>query len=232
MSFLIFIAAVIALGVFTIKLKRKNAEGMNKALKELLYGDDMPPEAEEKPSADSESKRYFVPEERDLGSLVIPQDFMFGEQIEMLRYMAEKYPDEVSLELYAPVSREALGMFERRNGFWLTNELKELYGFTNGLRVNNGTLQFDSLENIETDYKTGYCDWLKDGDAMDYLLLGSVIGDGECVVMEKRTGHIFRYFDGEMTDCGDIGNVLDWVIEFVYTGHLDKDEKIEKYLEK
>ena len=223
MSFLIFAVAIIALGIFTIKLKRKNAERMNKALKELVYGADIPPE--KKPAAD-EQKRYFVPEARDLDGLVIPRDFMFADEIEILGYMAKKYPDEVSLELYAPVSREDLGMFERRNGFWLTNELKALYGFTNGLRVNNGTLQFDSLENIESDYKTGYCDWLKDGDAMDYLLLGSVIGDGECVVMEKRTGHIFRYFDGEMTDCGNVGAVLDWAIEFIYTGYLDKDENI------
>ena len=64
----------------------------------------------------------------------------------------------------------------------------------------------------------------KEGDEKDYLLIGSVIGDGQSILLEKKTGHLLWYDEGEMTDYGDVVSLLNWLIEFEYEGYIDNDD--------
>ena len=239
MRFLLFIAAVIALGIVTIKLKRKNKERTNALLSDLINSI---PEINEQINAEVEIKKagsekdereepYIPPKEIDIKTAEIPQDSILKEQLDIILYMAEKYPDLMNLELYEGASSLSISLFEERTGIKLTDELKALYMFSNGMDIDRCTLRFENLEIIEREYRQGYCDWAKEGDANDYLLIGSVIGDGEYLCMEKKTGHIFWHDEGEMTDYIDVGFILDWVIDFIYDGYLQNgDEKIETYL--
>ena len=241
MKFILFIAAVIALGVITIKLKRKNKETYKKALHDL-FGEDIfeEPKTEAVPlpqvkeEKDEEAESVYVrPRSLDNNSVIIPEEFIFKDEFKVLLYMAEKYPEEMNLTLYDPVSELSINLFEERTGIKLTEELKALYKFTNGLDADRCTLEFEPLEIIEREYKRGYSDWAKEGDANDYVYIGSVIGDGEYLCMEKKSGHIFWHDCGEMTDYISVENILYWLIEFVYEGNISNgDQIIEEYLKK
>lgn len=234
MRFILFIVAVIALGIITIKLKRKNRSRTETLLSDLINS--ITEEKEQKPDEVKEQKSeeeelYIVPKSIDINTAAVAENSPLKENLEMLLYMAKKYPDQMGLCLYEGASSLTISLFEERTGIKLTDELKALYMFSNGMDVDRSTLIFDNLEIIERDYKKGYCDWLKEGDADDYLLIGSVIGDGEYLCMEKKTGHIFWHDEGEMTDYIDAGSIIDWAIRFIYEGYIDDgDEKILKYL--
>ncbi len=238
MRFLLFVALVIALGVGTIKLKRKNKETMRQAFRDLA--DSIPdapvpttpmPVAEQK---EPESPAYIRPREVDRKDVIIPESLPFKEAIEILMYMADKYPEEMQLAFYEPASDTTLALFEERTGIRFTEELKALYRFSNGLDIGMWSLlTFESLEQIEREYNMGYCDWAKEGDANDYLLIGDVIGDGEYLALHKESGHIFWHDEGNMTDYQTVENLLQWAIGFIYEGNIGKgdDPRIDRYLE-
>ena len=239
MKFLLFIVAVIALGIVTIKLKRKNKERTNALLSDLINSipdvkEQKTEEVEIKKAASEKEEKeepYIAPKKIDIKTAEVPQDNILKEQLDIILYMADKYPDLMNLELHEGASSLTISLFEERTGIKLTDELKALYMFSNGMDVDRCTLRFEDLDIIEREYRQGYCDWAKKGDADDYLLLGSVIGDGEYLCMEKKTGHIFWHDVGEMTDYKDVAFILDWVIDFIYDGYLQNgDEKIERYL--
>ncbi|MBP5607877.1 MAG: SMI1/KNR4 family protein [Lachnospiraceae bacterium] len=235
MKFLIFVAAVIALGIITIKLKRENKERKSALFRDLINS--IPEEKKQEPVEAVEKKEeeepYIAPRSIDNKTVIVPEDNILKEELEILLYMDEKYPDLMSLELFEGAGSIAISLFEERTGIKLTDELKALYMFSNGMDVDRSTLRFENLEIVEREYKQGYCDWSKEGDADDYLLIGSVIGDGEYLCMEKKTGHIFWHDEGNMTDYISVGNILEWIIEFIYDGYLQNgDEKIESFLKK
>ena len=91
---------------------------------------------------------------------VIPEDFMFKEEFEILKYMATKYPDECRIFLYEPVSITTISLCEQRMGVKFTDELKALYTFTNGMDFSLCTLGFDFLESIERMHEIGYFDYI------------------------------------------------------------------------
>ena len=249
MGFLLFVIAIIVIGVATIKQKRKNREKFHLAWQELLNAqndseestgtvDDTVifPKAEMEDTAKTAATRSCVMREpRNADEIIVPLDFLLREEMETLLYLAKQYPDEVTVDVYPPADRTEIAAFEERTGIRLTQEQKTFYQFANGLTVCNGTLELESLEVIENLYKTGYCDWKEEGDADDYVMIGSVIGDGEYLIMEKKTGHIFWHDEGEMTDYETVRNLLDWVIDFEYDGYCRdeaEDERIKAYLDR
>lgn len=178
--------------------------------------------------------RFILPKTQDLNEVIVPKDIVIKEELEILLYMAEKYADDVDIELYVPVSETEINLFEQRTGIILTDELKEFYHFSNGLDGSIGTMNLYCLENVEGLYKQGYCDWVEENDAEDYVLIGS---DGGCeyLIMEKATGHIFWYGDeGEIRDVETIKNLLCWTIDDLYDNvrDFDEDDRINDYLER
>ncbi|MBR3102898.1 MAG: SMI1/KNR4 family protein [Lachnospiraceae bacterium] len=238
MKFLLFIIAVIAIGAGTIKLKQKNRQVMKNTLKEVW--DSIP---EESPAASvapvkTEPKTPAPapawPKTVALKDVVIPETSPIKEEIENIIYMAETYPEEMNVFFYEPTNTTSIAMFEARTGIRLPDDLKALYLLTNGLDIEHATLLFYPLEVVEQDYNLGYCDFVKEGDAGDYLLLGDVIGDGECVIMHKESGHISRYFEGNMGNFKSVKEVLFWIIEWIYEGWIGNgtDARLDEYLSK
>ncbi|MCR4938463.1 MAG: SMI1/KNR4 family protein [Lachnospiraceae bacterium] len=198
--------------------------------------DSIPEEQQVMPSAPTEpvisAPSYHPPEALYSNEITIPADLPIREEIEILLYMSEKYPQEVQIEFYEPVNNTTIAMFEERTGVVLPEEVKALYLFSNGLDIGRETLFFEPLALIEQEYNMGYCDWAEEGDANDYLLIGSVIGDGQYLALHKKSGHIFWHDEGDMTDYDTVENLLHWVIEFIYEGYIGKgeDARIDAYL--
>lgn len=177
---------------------------------------------------------FIIPETQELDEVIVPNDIAIKEEIEILLFMAEKYADDVDIQLYVPVSDTEINLFEHRTGIRLTDELKEFYRFSNGLDGSIGTMDLYCLENVEGLYKQGYCDWLEENDAENYVLIGS---DGGCeyLIMEKATGRIFWYGDeGEIRNVETIKNLLCWTIDDLYDNvrDFDEDDRINDYLER
>ena len=179
--------------------------------------------------------RFIIPKAQDLDAVIVPKDIVIKEELEILLYMAEKYADDVDIQLYVPVSKTEINLFEQRTGIRLTEELKEFYHFSNGLDGPIGTMNLYCLENVEGFYKQGYCDWVEEGDAEAYVLIGSCESLCEYLIMEKATGHIFWYHeDGEIRNVETIKNLLCWTIDDLYDNvrSFGEDDRINDYLEK
>lgn len=178
--------------------------------------------------------QFITPKTQDPDEVIIPKDIAIKEELEILLYMAEKYADDVDIRLYAPVSKTEINIFEQRTGIRLTDELKEFYHVSNGLDSRMVIMNLYCLENVEGLYQQGYCDWVEEGDAEDYVLIGS---DGGCdyLIMEKATGRILWYGDeGEIRNVETIKNLLCWTIDDLYDNirDFDEDDRINDYLER
>ena len=237
----IFIAAVIGFTILMLKIARNNAKRRSEAINQLIDiavkklddGDKVISNDNITNSAEARPK-LTMPKERNIQELVIPGDFMFKEEFEILKYMATKYPDECRIFLYEPVSITTISLCEQRMGVKFTDELKALYTFTNGMDFSLCTLGFDFLESIERMHEIGYCDFEKEGDAKDYVIVGDYNGCGDPIVMEKSTGALFTvdHEVGEKSEPQTLSELLYWAIEFISEENLGDDEIINRYLEK
>ncbi len=237
MTFLLFIVAVIALGAVTIKLRRHNRQVRQESFRELWNSipdapQAAPPTPQPQPEPVPSEPVFDWSKTIDASTITVPADLPFREEMELLLYMTQKYPDMMPIDFYAPLSSTTIAMFEDRTGIRLPEQVKALYRFSNGLDIERQTLLFEPLELVEKEYNMGYCDWAKEGDANDYLLLGSVIGDGQYLGLHKASGHIFWHDHGNMTDYDTVKNLLHWAIEFIYEGYLGKgtDARVDAYL--
>ena len=237
----IFIAAVIGFTILMLKIARNNSKRRSEAMNQLIdlavnkldnekdsvaNGDIV--------STDESTPKFIMPKELNIEELVIPEDFMFKEEFEILKYMAIKYPDKCKISLYEPVSITTISMCEQRMGIKFTDELKALYTFTNGMDFSLCTLGFDFLETIERMHEIGYCDFEKEGDAKDYVIVGDYNDCGGPIVMEKSTGNLYSvdHEVGEKSEPWMVSELLYWAIEFIADENLGDDEIINKYLGK
>ena len=242
MPFILFIVAVIALGVVTIKLKRKNRKTMHDAWEQLgekILKDDqqqasqpvhppVQPMQQTQPAAKPEDinleEIYVRQPVQDLATLAVPDGLPFAEEIRVLKYMAEKYPDRIVADLYSPAGEITISLFEQRMGIRLPDDLRALYAFTNGMDLCGMDLSFESLQTIEGMYRQGYCYFKEDGDQEHYLVIGSMIGDGISIILDKRTGDLLRYDEGKTTNYRDVVTLLKWLIGFEYEGYINNDD--------
>lgn len=234
---IIFIAAVIGFTIFMLKIARNNAKRKREAINQLvdlavksLENENSSLSMENQTAPKEAAPKLIEPARRDIEDLDIPEDFMFKEEFEILKYMSKTYPDECSVTVYEPASITSILMCEQRMGIKFTDELKVLYTFTNGLDLSLCTLGFDFLESIELMYKTGYCDFEKEGDADDYVIIGDYLGCGDPIVMEKATGILYTvdHEVGEKSEPYTLKELLYWAIEFRAEDY--DDEVINRYL--
>ena len=237
---LIFIAAVIGFTVLMIKIARNNAKRRSDAINQLIDITVNRPDAEYVSATkdnvtvlDENKPKIITPKRINIEELDIPADFMFKEEFEILKYMAVNYPNDFKVFLYEPVSITAISMCEERMGISFSDELKALYTFTNGMGIGYYSEDFYNLEQIESMYETGYCDFEKEGDAKDYVIVGAANGCGDPIVMEKSTGELFSvdHEIGEKSESYTVNEYLYEAIEYI-ADDLEEDEIINKYLRK
>ena len=235
---IIFIAAVVGFTILLLKIARDNSKRRSEAINQLIdFAVNKLDDGNKTVSNDivvtsnEDKPKFITPKELNIEELIIPYDFMFKEEFEILKYMVNKYPDSCKITLYEPVSITTISLCEQRMGIRFTDELKALYTFTNGMDFSLCTLGFDFLETIESMHENGYCDFEKEGDANDYVIVGDYLGCGDPIVMEKSTGTLFEFDHetGEKSDPYTLELLLCWAIEFI-AEDLPEDEIINKYL--
>ena len=97
---------------------------------------------------------HFIPQRMEASDAVIPKDSAIAEELEIIKYIAEKYEDDAEVELFVPHSEEEIKAFEERVGISLNDELRQFYLFTNGL-CGMSIVEIHDLENVEGYYKMG-----------------------------------------------------------------------------
>lgn len=169
---------------------------------------------------------YIPPVEQDIEDVTVPAGQEFTEIMELLVHLAQEYPDECGMSLYEPVTEDDIRQFEEKNGITLTGELRAFYQFTNGLSMDSGNLELDPLAMIEQNLSNEY-EW---GDTKHYVLLGDMIGDGEIILYDLDTQHIFTNDHGEEEEFEDLTTLLDYILEVFVSGEVE-DEQLEAFLE-
>ena len=168
---------------------------------------------------------YIPPTERELDSVAVPESLPFSEEMELLIHLASVYPDDVHLSLYEPVSASTIDEFESRNNIKLTDELKNLFLFTNGFDLSAGHLEINTLGLIERHLGNKWT-WR---DTRNYVCIGDMIGDGEIILLDLDSGNIITNDHGEENDFGDLTTLLSYIICTFLDGEVD-DEKLDTYI--
>jgi len=159
---------------------------------------------------------------------------MFTEEIEIMKLLSEKYPDDIRIFFKSPKNIDEKISFEKETGIRLPDDIKKLYNLTNGFDSNIAYMNLWSLETIKKHFNEGYNDWIEEGDSDKYIVLGS---DGSCgyLLMEIATGNYLSYGDeGEVMPIDSIKDLLCWNIDHIYDSVRDfeGDDKVNNYLER
>ncbi|MCR4887816.1 MAG: SMI1/KNR4 family protein [Ruminococcus sp.] len=171
------------------------------------------------------SDNYTPREKQELENAVVPENSSFYDEMNLLIHLTEKYPDDVELELNVPVSESRIDKFEADNNIKLPDELRALYMFADGLSLYPSNLNIMTLDEIEEslDYEW---EW---GDSKNYILLGDMIGDGECIFLDLDTGKIITNDHGDETEYSDFSTLLGDMICTFLENEVD-DEELEEYI--
>ena len=170
------------------------------------------------------SDNYIPPERQDINNVIIPENAEFYEEMKLLVHLAKNYPDDVELRLFAPVSEEEIDGFEKRTNIKLTDELRDLYKFSNGFYLSPSSLEISTLDQIE---KMPDPEW---DNTKNYLYLGDIIGDGELVLLDLDTNKIITNDHGDEEEYDDITTLLGYNITVFLDGEIEDDE-LEEYLD-
>jgi hypothetical protein len=238
-------AAAIGIGVVSIRLHSKHQETFQNRMQTILQ----PPKPENEQeqgspehtvkAPDPESapavaetekpgrKCYIPPQELDLNAAAVPAGCLFSEAIEILLHLAKTYRDSFRLWLYVPVSAAEVAAFEQRTGIKLTEELRALYQFTNGLEWNCGYIRIMELDQVEKHLSDRY-EW---GDSRHYVWLGSRVGDGEGIYLDLDSGNVITVFEAEVTQYDSLTEILETIIDTFVECEVE-DERMDTYLKK
>ena len=167
---------------------------------------------------------YIPPERQDINNAIIPENAEFYEEMKLLVRLAKNYPDDVELRLFAPVSDAEIDGFEKRTNIKLTDELRDLYKFSNGFYLSPSSLEISTLDQIE---KMPDPEW---DNAKNYLYLGDMIGDGELVLLDLDTNKIITNDHGDEEEYDDLTTLLGCIIIDFLDGEIEDDE-LEEYLD-
>ena len=154
----------------------------------------------------------------------IPENSL-KDKIEKLIELCEKYYDEESGEVYRfedAVSEEEMTKWEEENGAKIPESYKEWLRFTGDCVIRTHSAWF-----------WGPKDFNSVGVPEDYVVIGSLIGDGEIVCFSKSTGKIIDLFEGEEEIYDSFEDVLDGVIDHIDEGKNSiSDETMDMMLKK
>lgn len=158
---------------------------------------------------------------------------MFEEEITLLKRLSDNYADEINMDFRDGASPEEIAAFEQKTDVILPEEVRALYQEVGGFDGFMTYMNLWDLEMIAQNYKTGYQDWMEEGDGDQYLVLGST-GGGEYLLMEIASGRFLRYGDeGDVMPIPSMRTLLYWNIETLYENiSYEEDAIIEDYLQK
>ena len=126
------------------------------------------------------------------------------DKIEKIVELCERYEDEEAGEVSRfedAVNEEDMAKWEEENKTKIPEEYKEWLRFTGDCAIRNQSAWF-----------WGPKDFNSVGVPEDYVVIGSLIGDGEIVCFSKSTGKIIDLFEGEENIFDSFLDILDKVM--------------------
>ena len=169
----------------------------------------------------------------ELENAEFPAGQSYTEALEMLFYIARVHPDEVSVSLNDPATPEQIAGFTERTGIQLTDELKSLYAFANGIYIRRAVdIYISPLEQAEKLYSEGSYDWWSFDD---YAELGTEGGCGDQILLERSTQRLFihDHEDPEMyIGTSDLKDLFETGIDTACSMIDIEDQKILDYAKK
>lgn len=169
----------------------------------------------------------------ELENAEFPAGQSYTEALEMLFYIARVHPDEVSVSLNDPATPEQITGFTERTGIQLTDELKSLYTFANGIYIRRAVdIYISPLEQAEKLYSEGSYDWWSFDD---YAELGTEGGCGDQILLERSTQRLFihDHEDPEMyIGTSDLKDLFETGIDTACSMICIEDQKILDYAKK
>lgn len=120
--------------------------------------------------------------------LTVPENNSLKKEIkEMLSWLDKKEADnELGRTTFAPAcTEEKMAAWESANGIKIPESYKEWLRFTEECTIDGTTAQLFGPDHFRTDYVPE-----------NLIVIGEVVGDGEQVCFDKKTGEIVTWFEG------------------------------------
>ena len=135
-------------------------------------------------------------------------------QLEKIMFIAkelEKNTKEIRMKFSfnLPANVEELNSIENKLGIILPVGYKEFLQFSNGAVLCGNTARFYDINQV-----IGY-NQLENNE--EYIIIASIIGDGEVLQFSKKTGKFVFFFDGEENMYDDFYDAFDEIISLVKT---------------
>ena len=108
----------------------------------------------------------------------------------MCRFLSKKYTSEFE----PPATEKELSDWEKQNGITIPEQYREWLLLTRYAYIYGGYYNLFFPEVYEEDD--------------DYVFIGDIIGDGECLYFSKTDGTIYSDYEGEITEYKDFDDFL------------------------
>ena len=136
--------------------------------------------------------------------MLIPENNLLKKEIEEIVRLCEELDDIDGSEFSLPATKEQIDTFEKDTGIEIPPLYKEWLEFTASCDIFGGLVQL-FMPSADGYYNKYVSD--------DYVVIGTMIGDGEKICFSKITGKIVRYNHGNVSEMKDFRSVLNWIIE-------------------
>ncbi|MDR0920318.1 MAG: SMI1/KNR4 family protein [Oscillospiraceae bacterium] len=133
----------------------------------------------------------------------IPQNNL-TEDIRALVNLCKSLADKHYFLFNPPAKESEIAEWETKNKIKIPQDYKDWLRFSNGSTFERNLAEFYSINQLEI---------YNNPDYEDYVIIGSIIGDGETLCFSRDTGKIFRDNHGEISEYPSFKNVLEWVCD-------------------
>ena len=132
----------------------------------------------------------------------IPNNNSLKEQIKEIvsicEELAKDYGDDASW-FNPPATEGEISKWEEKNGVIIPESYKDWLRFANGAQIRMSLAEFYEINKIELEYS---------GIPKDYIVIGSLIGDGELLCFSKSTGKFIRYFEKQIDEAESFTEII------------------------
>lgn len=113
-------------------------------------------------------------------------------EIKEIVYLGYEYEKQGidSFKFNSPAMEEEMAEWEADNQVKLPEEFKDWLRFSHGLYINYPFFHIFKLKEFEFNAQGGF--------SPDWVVIGSLVGDGERLCFSRTTGKIVRYFEGQI----------------------------------
>jgi hypothetical protein len=153
----------------------------------------------------------------------IPKNTLTEEITEISKLCKEISPErgEFYSSFNPPATESEITEWETKNGLKIPESYKDWLRFSNGSVICGSLMELYSINEIQM---------YDQSDIEDYVIIGSVIGDGEILCFSKSTGKIFTDNHGEIREYINLKKLLKWTLDNIKDriGYLESTSNIIK----